>query len=57
MTRVIANGSRIKSNVLRINLMLLGHGQWFSPASSTIKTGCRDDIAEIYAERGVKTPK
>ena len=31
---------------------LLAHGRWFSPASSTTKTG-RQDIAES----GVKTPK
>jgi hypothetical protein len=31
---------------------LLAHGQWFSPASSTTKTGRRD-----IAESGVKTPK
>ena len=31
---------------------LLAHGQWFSPASSTTKTGLRD-----IAESGVKTPK
>ena len=31
---------------------LLAHGRWFSPASSTTKTG-RHDIAES----GVKTPK
>jgi hypothetical protein len=31
---------------------LLAHGGWFSPASSTTKTG-RHDIAES----GVKTPK
>jgi hypothetical protein len=31
---------------------LLARGRWFSPASSTTKTG-RHDIAE----RGVKTPK
>jgi heme/copper-type cytochrome/quinol oxidase subunit 4 len=33
---------------------LLAHGRWFSPASSTTKTG-RHDIAEILiAEGGVK---
>jgi hypothetical protein len=36
---------------------LLAHGRWFSPASSTIKTG-RHYIAEIFsAENGAKTPK
>ena len=36
---------------------LLVHGRWFSPTSSTIKTG-RHYIAEIFsAENGVKTPK
>jgi hypothetical protein len=28
---------------------LLAHGQWFSPASSTTKTG-RHDIAEIFLQ-------
>jgi hypothetical protein len=36
---------------------LLAHGRWFSPASSTTKTG-RHDIAEILiAEGGVKHQK
>jgi hypothetical protein len=35
---------------------LLAHGRWFSPASSTTKTG-RHDIAKNIAESGVKTPK
>jgi hypothetical protein len=36
---------------------LLAHGRWFSPASSTTKTG-RHDIAEIsIAEGGVKHQK
>ena len=38
---------------------LLAHGRWFSlgtQASSTTKTG-RHDIAEIFAESGIKTPK
>jgi hypothetical protein len=34
---------------------LLAHGRWFSPASSTTKTG-RHDIAEILPS-GIKTPK
>jgi hypothetical protein len=34
---------------------LLAHGRWFSPASSTTKTG--HDIAENIVESGVKTPK
>jgi hypothetical protein len=35
---------------------LLAHGRWFSPASSTTKTG-RHDIAEILLKREIKTPK
>jgi hypothetical protein len=35
---------------------LLAHGRWFSPASSTTKTG-RHDIAENIVESGAKTPK
>ena len=35
---------------------LLAHGRWFSPASSTTKTG-RHDIAENIVESGVKTQK
>ena len=31
---------------------LLAHGRWFSPPSSTTKTGCHD-----IAESGIKTPK
>jgi hypothetical protein len=34
---------------------LLAHGRWFSPASSTTKTG--HDIAENIVESGVKTQK
>jgi hypothetical protein len=33
---------------------LLVHGQWFSPASSTIKTG-RDDIIEILLKVALNT--
>jgi hypothetical protein len=33
---------------------LLAHGQWFSPASSTTKTG-RNDIAEILTSSTTKT--
>jgi hypothetical protein len=32
---------------------LLAHGQWFSPASSTTKTG-RHDIAEILLKEALK---
>jgi hypothetical protein len=32
---------------------LLAHGQWFSPASSTTKTGCHD-IAEILLKVALK---
>jgi hypothetical protein len=35
---------------------LLAHGQWFSPASSTTKTGC-DDIAEILLKVALKHQK
>jgi hypothetical protein len=35
---------------------LLAHGRWFSPASSTTKTG-RHDIAEILLKVVLKTPK
>jgi hypothetical protein len=38
---------------------LLAHGWWFSPgtaASSTTKTG-RHDVAEIFAESGIKHKK
>jgi hypothetical protein len=35
---------------------LLAHGQWFSPASSTIKTG-RHDIAEILLKVVLKHQK
>jgi len=33
---------------------LLAHGQWFSPASSTTKTG-RHDIAEILLKVALNT--
>jgi hypothetical protein len=33
---------------------LLGHGRWFSPASSTITTG-RHDIAEILLKVALDT--
>ena len=33
---------------------LLAHGRWFSPASSTTKTGCHD-IAEILLKVGLNT--
>jgi len=33
---------------------LLAHGRWFSPASSTTKTG-RHDIAEILLKRALNT--
>jgi hypothetical protein len=33
---------------------LLAHGRWFSPASSTTKTG-RHDIAEILLTVALKT--
>jgi hypothetical protein len=35
---------------------LLAHGRWFSPASSTTKTG-RHDIAEILLKVALKTQK
>jgi hypothetical protein len=35
---------------------LLGHGQWFSPASSTTKTGLHD-IAEILLKVALNTIK
>jgi hypothetical protein len=35
---------------------LLAHGQWFSPASSTTKTG-RHDIAEILLKGALKHQK
>jgi hypothetical protein len=35
---------------------LLAHGQWFSPASSTTKTG-RHDIAEILLKVTLSTKK
>ena len=35
---------------------LLAHGQWFSPASSTTKTG-RHDIAEILLKVALKQQK
>jgi hypothetical protein len=35
---------------------LLAHGRWFSPASSTIKTG-RHDIAEILLKVALKHQK
>jgi hypothetical protein len=35
---------------------LLAHGQWFSLASSTTKTGC-DDIAEILLKVALKHQK
>jgi hypothetical protein len=35
---------------------LLAHGQWFSPASSTTKTG-RHDIAEILLKVALNTKK
>jgi len=34
--------------------LLLAHGQWFSPASSTTKTG-RHDIAEILLKVALNT--
>jgi hypothetical protein len=34
---------------------LLAHGRWFSPASSTTKTG-RHDIAEILLKMALNTP-
>jgi hypothetical protein len=33
---------------------MLAHGRWFSPASSTTKTGCHD-IAEILLEVALST--
>jgi hypothetical protein len=33
---------------------LLAHGRWFSPASSTTKTGCHD-IAEILLKVALNT--
>jgi hypothetical protein len=33
---------------------LLAHGLWFSPASSTTKTGCHD-IAEILLKEALNT--
>jgi hypothetical protein len=33
---------------------LLAHGQWFSPGTSTTKTGC-DDIAEILLKAALNT--
>jgi hypothetical protein len=33
---------------------LLAHGRWFSPASSTTKTGCHD-IAEILLKVAINT--
>jgi hypothetical protein len=35
---------------------LLAHGRWFSPVSSTTKTG-RHDIAEILLKVALKTQK
>jgi hypothetical protein len=35
---------------------LLAHGQWFSPTSSTTKTG-RHDIAEILLKEALKHQK
>jgi hypothetical protein len=35
---------------------LLAHGRWFSPASSTTKTG-RHDIAKILMTVALNTPK
>jgi hypothetical protein len=35
---------------------LLAHGRWFSPASSTTKTG-RHDIAEILLKMALNTKK
>jgi hypothetical protein len=35
---------------------LLAHGRWFSPASSTTKTGCHD-IAEILLKVTLKHQK
>jgi hypothetical protein len=37
-----------------IKLTLLAHGRWFSPASSTTKTG-RHDIAEILLKVALNT--
>jgi hypothetical protein len=36
---------------------LLAHGRWFSPASSTTKTGCHDIAEILIAEGGVKHQK
>jgi hypothetical protein len=44
--------SEHKNSLKTTQHQLLAHGRWFSPASSTTKTG-RHDIAES----GVKTPK
>jgi hypothetical protein len=35
---------------------LLAHGRWFSPASSTTKTGCHD-IAKILLKMALNTKK
>jgi hypothetical protein len=43
-TRLTAASDKVTS--------LLARGRWFSPASSSTKTGCHD-----IAESGVKTPK
>jgi hypothetical protein len=37
-----------------IVVQLLAHGQWFSPAASTTKTGLHD-IAEILLKVGLNT--
>ena len=37
-------------------IKLLAHGRWFSPGTSTTKTG-RHDIAEILLKVALKQPK
>jgi hypothetical protein len=50
---------KYKKNVLKISdkvYQLLAHGRWFTPASSTTKTG-RHDIAEILLKVALNTKK
>jgi hypothetical protein len=54
MAEYIAKGDNRFRSLDKV-YQLLAHGRWFSPASSTTKTG-RHDIAEILLKMALNTP-
>jgi hypothetical protein len=55
-TRLATASDSLPVSLSILYYQLLAHGQWFSPYSSTTKTGCHD-IAEILLKVALKHQK